>query len=275
MHDLTAYLRRIGLEAVHGADPVTLRQVVLHHALSIPFENFDAYTGRRISLDPADVERKLVTQRRGGWCFEQNLLLGNALRAIGFTVTDLAGRVVWGREADAVVPRTHRVLLVESEGRQWLADVGFGGMSLTGVLDLGSSQPQATPHGQFRLRQMGPEQLVEAWVAGRWLPMYRFDLHRQLPVDFEAANFQLVHDPGSHFTQGLRVSRVLADGRLALRDTELAFHPLQGESQREALPDAQAVLDVLRGRFGLDVDAVPQLLPRLERQFASGSAIRS
>ena len=117
MRDLSGYLQHIGFEGRARADVVTLREVVLRHALAIPFENLDALTGTCPSLDSGDVERKLLQQGRGGWCFEQNLLLGNALREMGFPVVDLAARVVWGRAADAVVARTHRVLKVRAEER--------------------------------------------------------------------------------------------------------------------------------------------------------------
>ncbi len=269
--DLAAYLRRIGYDGPRAATRAVLADLMLHHTRSIPFENIDAFTGRRVSLDLADVERKLVHQRRGGWCFEQNLLLGEALRALGFQVADLAGRVVWGRTADAPAPRTHRVLAVRIDGPEWLVDVGFGGMTLTGPIELHAEHVQDTPHGAFRLRSLRDERLVEASVRGEWLPMFRFDLHAQLPIDFEAANFQLVHDPASHFTQGLRVSRVVPGGRLALRDLELTLHGMV-ESRREPLADADAVLRVLHERFDLDTSAVPQLRERLERQFRAAAA---
>ena len=92
--DLEAYFTRIRYAGESTPTRDTLASVVSHHALAIPFENVDAFLGRRISLEPAAVEDKLVRQRRGGWCFEQNLLLGEALRALGFDVTELAGRVV-------------------------------------------------------------------------------------------------------------------------------------------------------------------------------------
>jgi N-hydroxyarylamine O-acetyltransferase len=264
MHDLSGYLRHIGHDGGRSADLATLRALVLRHALTIPFENLDALTGRRPSLEPADVERKLLRDGRGGWCFEQNLLLGNALRALGFSVVDLAARVVWGRAADALVPRTHRVLQVRIDGQDWIVDAGFGGQTLTGVLELGSEEAQSTPHERFRLRRMGDERLMESEVAGQWLPMFRFDLHPQQPIDFEAANFQLAHDPASHFTQGLRVSRVTAEGRHVLRGFELAFHQLGGSTRRETLRDSPAVLRALRELFSIDTSGLPDLAARLD-----------
>jgi N-hydroxyarylamine O-acetyltransferase len=264
MQDLPTYLEHIGFEGAPHADLATLRELVLRHVLTIPFENLDAFTGRRPSLDPADVERKLLRQRRGGWCFEQNLLLGNALRASGFTVADLAARVVWGRTADVVASRTHRVLKVRAENRDWIVDAGFGGQTLTGVLDMASEDAQDTPHEPFRLRRLGAELLMESQVAGEWLPLFRFDLHPQQPIDFEAANFQLVHDPSSHFTQGPRVSRVTREGRHVLRGFELAFHSLRDGTRRETLRDGREVMQALSDVFGIDTAALPDLPAKLE-----------
>jgi N-hydroxyarylamine O-acetyltransferase len=271
--DLPAYFSRIGYDGPQVASHAVLADIVLQHTLSIPFENLDAYLGRRISLEPEAVEHKLVAQRRGGWCFEQNLLLGNALRELGFEVTDLAGRVVWGRAADAVVPRTHRVLCVRVEGREWLVDVGFGGQTPTAPLDLHSLESQATPHEPFRLRALGNERVLESLVDGDWVWLYRFDSQPQLHVDFEAANYQLVHDPASHFTQGLRAARVTRAGRDALRGLELVSHSRAGATQCRELDSMAAVLDALRDVFGLEVGDLPGLRERIAAQI--GSAARS
>lgn len=254
MNDLAAYLARVGFDGVPRADLATLRQLALRQPMAIAFENLDAYLGRRVSLDPADVERKLVAGGRGGWCFEHNLLLGEALRAIGFDVTDLAGRVVLGREADAVAARTHRLLRVRIEGAEWIADAGFGGLTLTDVLDLHADAAQQTPHGWFRLRPMGSERLMETQAGETWMPMFRFDLQPQFPVDYEAVNFRLVHDPASSFVQRLGVSVMAPEGRHGLRGHELSFLDRQGNRMRREL-DTPEVIDALADVFGIETDA--------------------
>lgn len=271
--DLDAYLARLGYTGAREPTQHTLAQVVSRHALAIPFENIDAFIGRPISLDAAAVEDKLVRQGRGGWCFEQNLLLGEALRALGFDVTELAGRVVWGRAADAIAPRTHRLLLVRVEGGEWLADVGFGGQMLAGPLDLRSEAPQRDSHAQFRLSRLGGDHLLSTLVRGEWLPMYRFDEHPQLPVDFEAANFQLVHDPASHFTQQLVVSNLTAGGRHVMRGKEIAWHDLAGNTTRRELGDPGTVIATLRDVFGLRIDA--DTAAALAARLQAGSPARS
>jgi N-hydroxyarylamine O-acetyltransferase len=273
--DVEAYLARIGHAGPRMPTRAVLADIVLRHARSIPFENLDAFTGRRVSLDPSAVERKLVHGRRGGWCFEQNLLLGEALRALGFEVTDLAGRVLWGRAPDAVTPRTHRLLRVRAGEGDWLVDAGFGGHTLTGVLDLHDEASQDTPHEPFRLRRLNDtDRVLESLIAGEWRALCRFDLQPQLPIDFEAANYQLAHDPASHFTQGLVVSRVAPDGRHVMRGLELGFHGLDGTTSRAALDKPEEVLAALREVFGIDADALPELRQRLE-QAQAGSAARS
>lgn len=273
---LTTYLARIGFTGEPRADVDTLKAITLLHARAIPFENLDAFTGRAVSLEPAAVADKLLHIGRGGWCFEQNLLLGEALRALGYPVVDLAARVVWNRPAEALTPRTHRLLQVTADGRDWLADAGFGGQTLTGVLDLHSTEPQATPHEPFRLRRLGVERVLESLIRGEWLPLCRFDLHPQLPVDFEAPNYQLAHDRASHFTQGLTVSLATTEGRHVLRGhplhgVELVFHASGAESRRVELRTAAEIMQALREVFRLPVDELPALAERLERLLAAAA----
>src|SRR6202165_5790131 len=91
MFDLDAYLERIGLS---GRPDIA--EVHRAHVTSIPFENLDPHRGVAVSLDPLDLQRKLVTERRGGYCFEQNLLLKAALEALGAEVDLLLSPVRGG-----------------------------------------------------------------------------------------------------------------------------------------------------------------------------------
>ncbi|WP_438452424.1 arylamine N-acetyltransferase, partial [Listeria monocytogenes] len=75
MFDLTAYLARIDLPETPVADVDGLAALQRAHRLAIPFENLDVKLGRGVAIDSASVFDKLVTRRRGGYCFEQNRLL--------------------------------------------------------------------------------------------------------------------------------------------------------------------------------------------------------
>src|SRR5881398_483010 len=117
--DLDAYLARIGYQG--GLSPTAAVLKALHsaHVFSIPFENLDILLGRPILLDLESLQAKLVHGKRGGYCFEQNLLFAAVLEQLGFAVTRLAARV--RRGAARLLPRTHMTLRVEVEGAAWLA----------------------------------------------------------------------------------------------------------------------------------------------------------
>jgi arylamine N-acetyltransferase len=124
--DLDAYFARIKFVGPRNADLETLRELHWCQLKSIPFENLNIHIGHKISSDPKAVEDKLVRTKRGGYCFEQNVLLLHVLRALGYKVTPLTARVLMGKPTDRVSGLTHILLRVECEGLSWLVDVGFG-----------------------------------------------------------------------------------------------------------------------------------------------------
>jgi N-hydroxyarylamine O-acetyltransferase len=153
--------------------------------------------------------------------------------------------------------RTHRLLRVECDGRHHLLDAGFGVLTPTAPLDFSSREPQATPHERFRLRDYESDLLLEGELhdaagAARWAPLYRFDLHPQWPIDFEAVNYQLARDPASQFVAGLRIAQPRPDGRYTLRDRELTWWNKTGRPESRRLADAQELRSVLREIFGID-----------------------
>lgn len=249
--DLNAYWRRIGYHGPQTPDIATLRAIATAHVAAIPFENLDPLLGVPVSLELEDVERKLVQQGRGGYCFEQNHLLLEVLRAIGFEVSGLIARVVWMLPEDTIAPQTHMLLRVELEGESWLADVGFGSMALSGALRLEPQLAQPTAHEPFRLLQDDANWRVQAPVHGEWKTLYHFDLQPHPSIDYVVANHYTSTYPGSHFTQGLIAARTLPGRRIGLRNREFVEHPLGAESVRRGLQSAAEIRQVLQDAFGI------------------------
>ena len=159
---LTEYLERIGIEGPVKPDLATLTAIHAAHVDAIPFEALDPFLGRPVNLDLVDLQEKILRNRRGGYCFEQNTLLKAALEAIGFSVTGLAGRVRWMAPPDSPLgPRTHLLLRIELPEGPYLADVGFGHLTPTAPLILARDQPQPTEHEDYRLRPSGSETLLQ------------------------------------------------------------------------------------------------------------------
>jgi arylamine N-acetyltransferase len=267
--DLDAYLHRIGVPDARTPDLATLRRIAYGHATTIAFENLDPFLGREVSVEPAALVAKLVDGRRGGWCFEHNGLLRAALDELGYATTGLAARVQWGRPEDApATSRGHMLVRVDLAEGPHLVDVGFGGLTPTGVLALVADAAQETPHEPFRLREAdgGAGFVMEALVTGTWRPLYRFDLSEQLPVDYALTSWYLAHHPDSHFRHGIMVARPGDGVRHALGGHALTVHHLDGPSERTELATPAAVIDVLEGTFGLatgDLDGLETALKRL------------
>jgi N-hydroxyarylamine O-acetyltransferase len=247
--DLEAYSERVGLTG-----RPTLAQLHRAHATSIPFENLDPHQGLPVSLELGDLQRKLVAGRRGGYCFEQNLLLKAAIEAaLGAEVELMLARVRVGLAAGEVRAPTHLVLRVHSEGSDWLADVGFGLGTLLEPLPFGPSDTHEQAGWRYRIVRDGEELVLQGMVGSEWEDLYGFIPSVVPPIDVEMSNWFTSTHPKSAFVTGLVVASQSPDGtRRMLSDRgELAMR-MQTPSETTVTPIRR--LDVpgaLQQHFGL------------------------
>ncbi len=247
--DLDAYLERIGYAAAPAADAATLRGLHRAHAATIAFENVDVVLGRTIELGLDDVQAKLVRDRRGGYCFEHNLLFAAALERLGYAVTRLAARV---RPA---LPgaRSHMLLHVVADGAPWLADVGFGA-SLLEPLPLES----AVAHQggwSYRLQLAGAGGwLLQSHGLDGWSDLYGFTLEPQRPIDYTVYNHFTATHPRSPFTGQLVALRTESQIQHALRGRKLTTTRPDGSTEALELT-ADEALEILAGLFRIDLSA--------------------
>ena len=262
--DLDAYFARIGYDGPRAPTLETLRALQLLHPQAIAFENLNPLLGLPVRLDIASLQEKLVRSRRGGYCFEHNGLLFQVLRALGFRVLGLAGRVVWNNPTDTIPARSHMILRVELEEGTYLADVGFGS-SPTAPLRLVPDIAQETPHESFRLLERDGLYTLQCNLKGQWTSFYMFDLQEQAPVDYQVANHYVSTWPTSHFVTLLIAARTTADGRYGLRNNKLSIHRLRGESEQRALTSAAEISGALKDLFGVVVPDEPAFAAKLAR----------
>jgi N-hydroxyarylamine O-acetyltransferase len=139
-----------------------------------------------------------------------------------------------------------RVSLPEGD---FLADVGFGGLTLTAPLRLETGTEQQTPHEPHRLVENGGETELQARLDGAWTRLYHFLPHPQLPIDYEQANWFTATHPESLFTNHLLMARPEPDRRYALFDREFTVRRRDGRAGRRVLADAADLADVLTRCF--------------------------
>lgn len=245
--DLEAYLQRIGYTGDVRPSRAVLDALHLAHATHIPFENLDILLGRPVSLDLRDIQAKLVRGRRGGYCFEHNLLFGAVLREAGFPVTPLAARVRY--RASQVLPRTHMLLLVEVDGAPCIADVGFGAEGLLLPVPFGGGQEARQFAWTYRVVDEAGVFVLQSRRDGTWLDLYAFTLEPQHPIDFEMANHFTSTHPGSRFVQTLVVQKLAPDARTNLRNRELVVD--RGDTVTSRMLADSEIVDALAEIFDL------------------------
>lgn len=264
--DLDAYFARLGVPVERTPTLATLRTLLLAHVQAIPFENLEVLLGRRIDLAPAAIEQKLVHQRRGGYCFEQNALLLAVLQALGYDATPLSARVRLQRPRDFTPPRTHMFVLVRLDGERWLCDVGVGALSPTAPLQLDVETPQATPHEPRRIVRHGswasgdrrsPDARLfhQVQLGSDWQDVCEFTLEAMPEIDREVANWFTSAHPQSHFKNRLMAARASADGRVTLLNRELTHRGRDGLGHTTIVRDEAHLLEVLAAEFGLHFPA--------------------
>ncbi|MFL5540406.1 MAG: arylamine N-acetyltransferase family protein [Longimicrobiaceae bacterium] len=245
--DLAAYLRRVEYEGALEPTEEVLRALHLAHATHIPFENLDILLGRPIRLDLDSLQAKLVGGGRGGYCFEQNSLFAAVLEEVGFPVTRLAARVRYGTQA--VLPRTHMLMLVRCDGRTWLADVGFGAEGLLHPVPFGKGEVSEQFSWSYRVVQEEGLWVLQSLHGDGWTDLYAFTLEPQHAVDYEMANHFTSTHPESRFRKTVTAQLAAPGVRRILRGGELTVDEGENVTRRAVGPDE--LLAVLDESFGL------------------------
>jgi len=263
--DLEPYFQRIGFTGTADNTLETLMEIHRLHPQAIAFENLSSFLAREVSLQPAHVVNKLVVQGRGGYCFEQNLMLALVLKQLGFEVSEHAARVIWRSPNKTLMGRTHMLLKVMVDGDAYICDVGFGGLTMTAPLLLEPDLIQHSPHEDFKISQDGDgkhskhskdnkqEYTISVRLKNEWKDMYVFDLVPQYPVDFDMANYFIATHPQSLFIINLVLARADGDCRHALQNTTYTKYSTDGTKDETEIENADALIELLTGTFHLNL----------------------
>ncbi len=248
--DVSRYLERIGYEGSLQPSAETLRALHRAHLMAVPFENLDIHLSRPVVLGRDQVYRKIVSDRRGGFCYELNSAFGELLRQLGFSVTLLSARVhVNGGEFG---PEFDHLLLRVDLAEPWLADVGFGDLFLE-PLRLDVAEQQQGDRG-YRLERRELDLVLWEQKAGdEWQLQYAFRLRARALEEFEAMCRFHQTSPDSHFTRNRVCSLPTSTGRVTLSGNRLIVSGPGGREERVLNSDAE-ISAVLRDEFGISLE---------------------
>lgn len=247
---VAAYLERIGLPHPDRPDAEYLRRLHSRHLHTVPFENLSIHLGEDVPLDEDALFDKIITRRRGGYCYELNGLLAALLRALGYRVDLLAVRVHGERGFGP--PFDHLALRVDLD-EPWLVDVGFG-RHTEFPLRLDDRGEQKDPGGVFRI-QTSPEGDLDVYRDGT--PQYRIEQRPRELAEFTIAHGYQRFSPASHFTRSPFCTILTDTGMITLAGRRLITTTRGGERSEETLRDDAQVLAAYRTHFGVTLVRVP------------------
>lgn len=253
--DSRDYLSRIGAVAPDRPTDKTLHALHLAHLRTVPFENLDIYRGIRIVLEPDRILKKVVSDRRGGFCYELNYAFHWLLTELGYRVTLLSAEVA-RPEGGFGIPFDHMTLLVEIDGDQWLADVGFGD-SFLHPLPFVEGEVHEEPEYRYRLTRHEPYWHLDraAHDGDDYGVQYRFTTAPRLLADYRGGCEYHQTSPDSTFTQKVVATRALEDGRVTVTQDRVILRQSKNRSETP-LADDEAWRSALARHFGIYLETV-------------------
>ncbi len=229
------YLARIDYQGTLLPTLENLRQLQKQHLLHIPFENWYIHHNIPITLDNNSLFRKIVEQKRGGFCYELNGLFFNLLQTLTFDVRLVSAQVYsvstdsYGKKFD------HMAIIAIIDEQSYLVDVGFGEFAFYPLKIV----PNVVLHdqrGEFFIKKSQSYFIVCKKSEKDFQPVYRFtSIPRQLS-DFKAMCHYHQTSPESHFTRKRLLSLATENGRITISGHQL-FIREKNQLTEKTLPD--------------------------------------
>lgn len=244
------YLQALSL---HGRelDFGFLSDVVARHLATFAFSSVGCRLGEDLPLNFESLFLRIVAQRRGGYCFEQNGLLYGVLEELGFSPELYLARVIYNQDTHPGL--SHRITMVEYEGRRYVLDVGFG--PLGPRIPVPMSEIEANDGEKiFRIAERRPgEYHMQVFKDGDFFSLYRFELARYGQADCELGHFYSHRHPDAVFVNHLVVSLIQANETRSLRDLEYWVIKKSGTQNLE-ISDSEQLRRILVGELGVQVN---------------------
>ena len=260
--NVTDYLKRLGITG--PIEPTTENLRLLHssHLDKVPFENLDILLGKTIELSQPRLYEKIVTDHRGGFCYELNGLFYWLLSSLGYDVSMLAARVYNGTEFGLTFD--HMLLLVRGFEEPLLVDVGFGDSFREPLILNSKMQHQAS--GSFQLTEDNDGFTINKSKGGaKAEPDITFDLTNYQLSDFEGMCTYQQTSEQSFFKQKSLCTIPTASGRMTIsKDRLITSSLLTGQKQEKTIESEGELRQLLREHFGISLPEDVELNRLLE-----------
>ncbi|MEQ8712855.1 MAG: arylamine N-acetyltransferase [Cyclobacteriaceae bacterium] len=248
--DVERYLERINVRQSYQPTLAFLKQLHRSHLFAIPFENLDIHHGRKIMLDVQRNFKKVVENKRGGFCYELNGLFYHLLLQLKFDCKLISARVF--REDGSLGPEyDHMAIVVRMDGKQWLVDVGFGDSFIEPKL-IEPYQSMLDYNRYFKFEQDPDENyiLLMSKEGVYYERKYVFSLKTQEYIQFLDMCDYHQTDSDSPFRKKKMITIATKSGRITLTDQLLKTTHL-GEETETKLLNQDEFYSKLEHHFGI------------------------
>ncbi len=228
-----AYLKRIGADFNGEITLNNLEYLIVCHQTTVPFENLAVYENwGTVDLAPEALFKKVVTDKRGGFCFELNGAFCLLLKGLGFDAVGVMARIgipFIGK----LLPLNHRGILVTLDGKEYYCDVGLGGPKPYWAVPLDGSKKtvdgkcfwiEDTDRG-WKMMKNDLKEDEGSCVIFAPMPM--------LPFDFVGNCLNLVESGNSIFHKNRIVNLTKPDGFVGIENNTLTIEDKDGKRVRE------------------------------------------
>lgn len=258
----TEYLSRIHLDTCYlNFDGLkSLQEQQMEH---IPFENLDIVVGREIVLSHEHLFRKIITQKRGGYCFELNLLYAELLVSLGFCLKPVLARV-WLSNPKKTPPRNHLANLVDLDGKTFITDVGFAGLVTRVPLDINDPTPVNDTDGLVRVIPFSDDQyMIQRQTQSDWENLYSFENVAISKEDIEISNYYMSTHPNSHLIQHKCIGKNTREGRVGVFNNKLTTRNKRNSLHSKRVEFGERWLEMIKEEFSIELDFSVEEVNRL------------
>ncbi|MCF8068851.1 MAG: arylamine N-acetyltransferase [Desulfobacterales bacterium] len=241
------YLQILGLND-RQPDFKFLNDIIERHVATFAFSSVGCRLGENLPLDFEALFQRIVVNRRGGYCFEQNGLLFGILEDLNFSPELYLARVIYNQDIHPGL--THRISVVTYEGQKYLLDAGFGSDGPRIPVSMSGSESNDGDK-VFRIEECSAGEFhLQVFRDGDFFSLYRFELSQYGEADCELGHFYSHRHPEAIFVNHLVVSLNQAQETRSLYDLEYRVITTSG-TQKKKIRDCEQLRRILVDELGV------------------------
>ncbi|MDR4984457.1 arylamine N-acetyltransferase [Bacillus cereus] len=215
---------RLNLEKRNDVTFEALNTILYAFAHTIPFENLDVIAGNTNIISKESLQKKILTNSRGGLCYELNTLFYYFLKDCGYDV-QLALGTVYKNDINAwALEDGHITIILNYDNAQYLIDVGIASLVPLAPIPFNDGFV-SSKNGSYRVRQKDTSKgnyiLERSDTNGEWKVCHAFYNRMIDETVVNDVQRRVIEDEKSIFNKGPIAVKLTDFGHISLTNTNI------------------------------------------------------